>query len=74
MPKAVIPPRHPGRFLKQEFLEPQDISAGKLAIELGVPGQRIQDLVAGKHPITLDTALRLASVFGMSREYWGCRC
>ncbi len=70
MEERVISPIHPGRFIKEEFLEPLDMSAGKLAIELGVPGQRIYDLVAGKRGITLDTALRLARFFGMSREYW----
>ena len=70
MNEHVIPPIHPGRILKEEFLEPLEMSAGKLALAIGVPSQRIYDIVAGKRSISLDTALRLATFFDMSHEFF----
>ncbi|MFW5488986.1 MAG: HigA family addiction module antitoxin [Desulfovibrio sp.] len=70
MNERVIAPIHPGRILKEEFLEPLEVSPGQLAIAMGVPSQRIYDVVAGKRGITLDTALRLAKFFGTSHQMW----
>lgn len=53
------PPIHPGEILMEEFLEPVGISQHKLAVSIGVPPQRINEIVHGKHRITADTALRL---------------
>lgn len=69
MPKK-LPPIHPGEILWHEFLEPMGISRYRLAKEIGVPPQRIGDIVAGKRGITADTDLRLCRFFGLSDGYW----
>ena len=49
----------PGELLKEEFLEPMGISQYRLAKEIGVPAQRIGQIIAGKRSITADTDLQL---------------
>lgn len=61
---------HPGEMLKEEFLTPLGLSATALAGELGVPANRLTELVAGRRGMTADTALRLANRFGTSPEFW----
>lgn len=68
MPK--LPPILPGEILLEEFLKPMEISRYRLAKEIGVPPQRISDIVAGKRAITADTDLRLCRFFGLSNGYW----
>ena len=63
-------PVTPGELLLEEFLKPMDISMYRLAKEVGVPAQRIGDIVAGKRAITADTDLRLCRFFGLSNGYW----
>ena len=63
-------PITPGELLREEFLEPMGISQYRLAKEIGVPAQRISDIVAGKRAITADTDLRLCRFFGLSNGYW----
>ena len=63
-------PIHPGEILLHEFLEPMQVSRTRLAKEIGVPAQRIGDIVAGKRAITADTDLRLCRFFGLSNGYW----
>jgi addiction module HigA family antidote len=63
-------PVTPGELLKEEFLEPMGITQYRLAKEIGVPAQRIGDIVAGKRSITADTDLRLCRFFGLSNGYW----
>lgn len=70
MPKKLLPPIHPGEILLEEFLKPLGISQYRLAKEIGVPAQRIGDIVAGKRAITADTDLRLCRFFGLSEGYW----
>lgn len=60
----------PGELLKSEFLEPMGISQYRLAKEIGVPAQRIGQIIAGKRSITADTDLRLCRFFGLSNGYW----
>ncbi len=60
----------PGELLKEEFLAPMGISQYRLAKEIGVPAQRIGQIVAGKRAITADTDLRLSRFFGLSKGYW----
>ena len=60
----------PGELLLEEFLKPMEISQYRLAKEIGVPAQRIGDIVAGKRAITADTDLRLCRFFGLSNGYW----
>ena len=65
-----LPPVTPGELLSEEFLGPMGISKYRLAKEIGVPAQRIGDIVAGKRSITADTDLRLCRFFGLSDGYW----
>ena len=60
----------PGELLKEEFLGPMGISQYRLAKEIGVPAQRIGQIIAGKRSITADTDLRLCRFFGLSNGYW----
>ena len=60
----------PGELLKEEFLEPMGISQYRLAKEIGVPAQRIGQIIAGKRSITADTDLRLCRFFGLTNGYW----
>lgn len=63
-------PIHPGEVLKEDFLEPLQISKYRLAKDIEVPGTRIQEIVDGKRGISADTALRLSRYFGTSAEVW----
>jgi antitoxin HigA-1 len=63
-------PITPGEILLEEFLKPMGLSQYRLAKEVGVPAQRISDIVAGKRTITADTDLRLCKFFGLSNGYW----
>jgi addiction module HigA family antidote len=65
-----LAPVHPGEILQKEFLEPMDLSQNRLALALGVPARRINEIVLGKRGITADTALRLARYFKMSPQFW----
>jgi addiction module HigA family antidote len=60
----------PGELLREEFLLPMGLSQYRLAKEIGVPGQRIGEIVAGRRAITADTDLRLCRLFGLSNGYW----
>ena len=61
---------HPGEVLSEEFLNPMSLSQKRLAINIGVPARRINEIVLGKRGISADTALRLAKFFGTSAEFW----
>src|SRR4029079_1280161 len=65
-----LKPITPGELLLEEFLLPMGLSQYRLAKEIGVPAQRIGEIVAGKRSITADTALRLCRFFGLSNGYW----
>ncbi|MGH8726850.1 MAG: HigA family addiction module antitoxin [Burkholderiales bacterium] len=65
-----LKPVTPGELLREEFLKPMGISQYRLAKEIGVPAQRIGDIVGGKRAITADTDLRLCRFFGLSNGYW----
>jgi addiction module HigA family antidote len=67
---VTLPPVHPGEILRDEFLQPMDLSAGSLAKQLNVPRTRIERLVAEQSAVTPDTALRLARFFDMSPQFW----
>src|SRR4030043_1448974 len=60
----------PGELLLEEFLKPMGISQYRLAKEIGVPAQRIGEIVAGRRSITADTDLRLCRFFGLSSGFW----
>ncbi|MGH9616878.1 MAG: HigA family addiction module antitoxin [Acidobacteriaceae bacterium] len=65
-----MPPMHAGEILREEFMKPLKLSSNKLALELRVPATRISEIVNEKRGITTDTALRLATYFGTSPEFW----
>ncbi len=56
---------HPGRLLKRE-LSGRELSANRLALDIGVPSGRITDILNGRRSITADTAVRLGRYFGNS--------
>jgi addiction module HigA family antidote len=65
-----MPPIHPGEILMEEYLEPLGVTQHKLAVSVGVPPRRINEIVHGKRRITPDTALRLARYFGTTERFW----
>lgn len=65
-----MPPVHPGETLKEEFLKPMGISQTRLSLDTGMPQSRIQEIIAGRRGISADTAVRLATYFGNSAEFW----
>jgi antitoxin HigA-1 len=65
-----LTPIHPGEVLMEEFLKPMDLSQNRLAIDIGVDGRRINEIVQGKRAISADTALRLSRFFGNSAQFW----
>jgi addiction module HigA family antidote len=69
MPR-LLDPVTPGELLWEEFMSPMGLSRYRLAKEIGVPAQRIGDIINGKRSITADTDLRLCRFFGLSNGYW----
>lgn len=65
-----LEPVTPGELLLEEFLVPMGLSQYRLAKQIGVPAQRIGEIVAGRRAITADTDLRLCRFFGLSNGYW----
>ena len=65
-----IPLAHPGKILREDFLEPMGISVYALANSIKVPRSRVNDIVRGRRAVTADTALRLARYFGTTPEFW----
>jgi len=68
--KKTLHPVHPGEVLSEEFLKPMNLSQNRLALSVGVPARRINEIVLGKRSISADTALRLGKFFGISPEFW----
>ena len=65
-----LQPVSPGELLQEEFLTPMGLTKYRLAKEIGVPAQRLGEIVSGKRSITADTDLRLCRFFGLSDGYW----
>ena len=61
---------HPGEILKLDFLDELEITSYRLAKDIGVPQTRISQIIHGKRPITLDTAVRLSRYFNTSAQFW----
>ena len=70
MAETKLHPVHPGEVLLEEFLKPMNLSQNRLALDIGVPARRINEIVLGKRSVTVDTALRLARYFGTSPQFW----
>ena len=69
MAKKQLKPVHPGEVLLEEFLKPR-LTQNRLALDLGVPPRRINEIVSGKRSVSADTALRLGRYFHMSPQFW----
>jgi antitoxin HigA-1 len=61
---------HPGEVLLEEFLIPFEITAYRLAKDIGIPQTRISEILKGNRRITADTALRLSKYLGNSAKFW----
>ncbi len=59
-----------GEILFEEFMEPLNISAYKLAKDIRVPVSRIQDILHDRRKISVDTSIRLGIYFGVSERYF----
>lgn len=66
----LIEPIHPGEILMEDFIVGFGITQNRLAVSIGVPPRRINEIVHRKRGITADTAIRLARYFGTSEEFW----
>jgi antitoxin HigA-1 len=64
------PPTHPGEMLRAEFLEPLGLTQTAAAERLGIPLNRLNEIVRGKRGVTPDTALRLERLLGMEAAFW----
>jgi antitoxin HigA-1 len=67
---ATPPPMHPGKMLREEFIEPLGLSAGKVARACGVLRARIERIVPERLGISGDTAVRLGRFFGTRPQFW----
>lgn len=65
-----LAPVHPGEVLLHDFMEPLGVTQHKLAVTIGVPPRRINEIVHFKRAITVDTALRLSRFFGTTANFW----
>ena len=63
-------PIHPGEIIKEEYLEPLNMSANALALALRVPAPRINDVIRQKRGVSIDTALWLARYFNTTPQFW----
>ncbi len=64
------PPVHPGALLREEFLKPLGLTQRDLADGIGVPYQRVNEVINGRRGVSASTALRLSRYFGVSVEFW----
>jgi len=63
-------PTHPGEILQEQFLEPLGLSREDLASHLGMPVQRIEELVQGTRGVSPEMAWLLAQAFDTTPEFW----
>ena len=63
-------PIHPGEVLREDYLEPLNMSANALAVALRIPAPRINDVVRERRSVSPDTALRLSRFFGGDAQSW----
>jgi antitoxin HigA-1 len=68
--EKLLPPIPPGEILREDFLQPLQLSMNKLAMDLHVPVTRIAEIIHERRSITPDTALRLARYFNTSARFW----
>ena len=68
--KRKIPPTHPGKMLREDFLPDYGLTVSSLAKALGVSRQTVNELLREKRSVSPLMALRLSRVFGNSPEFW----
>ncbi|CAN7666344.1 addiction module HigA family antidote [Bosea sp. BE125] len=61
---------HPGEILREEYLAPLGMSARQLAKALGVPGNRVSELLRERRDVSADTAIRLGRYFQTDPRFW----
>ena len=73
-PRSVLdlkrPPTAPGDMLLEEYLRPSGLTQVEAAAQMGIPLNRLNEIIRRRRSITADTALRLAKLFKMSPEFW----
>lgn len=67
---GTLPPVTPGEVLRDEFMGPLGLSARALARDLGVPPNRVTEVINGERSITAETAILLGRRFGTSARFW----
>ena len=70
MSEDYFAPVHPGEVLQEEFLRELGISQNKLARDLNIPPQRVNQIILKKRSVSVDTALRLSRYFGTTPNFW----
>ena len=65
-----LPPIHPGKILREEFMRPLELSSNALAKAIGVTTARVNEIVRERRGISADSALRLARYFGTDAQSW----
>lgn len=63
-------PSHPGEILQEQFLEPLGLTAAALAEHLGIPGERIAEVIRGERAVTPQIAWLLSQAFDTTPELW----
>ena len=61
---------HPGEVLREEYLLPLELSARALARALGVPANRVTEIIRGERDVSADTAIRLGRYFRTDPRFW----
>ena len=61
---------HPGEVLREEFMVPLGLSARALGAQVGVPPNRITEIVRARRDVSADTAIRLGRRFGTTPQFW----
>lgn len=69
IPKNRIP-THPGEILLTEFLEPLEMTQVALARHLGIPTQRVNEIIRGKRGVSPEKAWLLSQAFGTTPQFW----
>jgi antitoxin HigA-1 len=64
------PPTHPGEMLLEEFLNPMNVTQRELAQAIGVPYQRVNEIINGRRGVSPSTALRIAKYLGTTPDFW----
>ena len=63
-------PTHPGEILQEEFLKPLELTQLEFAKKLGIPIQRVNEIIKGKRGVTPETAWLFSKIFGTTPEFW----